>query len=165
MKNIYYIILATFLLTSTLNAQTPNNNSNPFVGTWEYQDGNEIFRVILWTDNDNEHIKGHYEKVINNNGIESYVLSSDKEKHEGQNQSWIPYSIFCVIDNQVMGGIIIDNTVNSNLYHFRKNGKLKFILNNNLTTANWRIESSQGPKINEAPEFSVPTDIILTKVE
>lgn len=163
MKKIYFIL--TLMCTICLNAQISNNTENPYVGTWEYQDGNEIFRVFLWMAEDNQHILGHYEKVISNNGIETFVFCSDKEKYEGLNQAWLPYSIYCTIDNQVLGGIIVDNTVNSSMYHFRKNGKIRITLNSDFTNAVWIVQEQNGTKINEAPEFSVPTDIVLTKVE
>ena len=163
MKNIYFIILATFLLTSTLNAQ------NSFIGTWEYQTGNEIFRVILWLDENGEDIKGHYEKVTINNGVETYIYCSDKEKFQGNNKGWSPYVINTNGNDIIIGGTFIDNTVNANLYHPLKLGSVKIeVVNNNGTdpiTAQWNVKRGQGPKINEAPEFSVPTDIILTKVK
>jgi hypothetical protein len=155
----------------SINAQITNNTNNPFLGTWEHQDGNEIFRVFLWMDDNSGDIRGHYEKVINNNGIESYVYCSDKEKFQGNNKGWTPYVINTNGDNNVIGGTFIDNTVNANLYHPLKLGSVRIELlsnTNSLVTAQWTVERKKYQGVissDEAPEFSVPTNIVLTKVE
>ena len=75
-------------------------------------------------------------------------------------------------DNQIIGGVFKDNTVDENLYKQQKIGRLTLeILTNSgglnpTITAHWKVERKkyQGLIINEAPEFSVPTYIVLTKV-
>jgi len=150
-----------------------------FIGTWEHQVGNEIFRVTLWENdepvpNGTMEIMGHYEKVqVTSSGLgtlEQYIYCSDKEKFEGNNSSWLPFVIWLGGDNQSVGGTINDNTVEDTTYYHLKKGVLTMeILTNSggTVTASWKVERKkyQGVKNNEAPEFSVPTDIVLTKVD
>src|SRR5690606_36065932 len=113
--------------------------------------------------------RGHYEKVINYNGIEVFVYCSDKEKFIGNNSGWLPSVLTATADTDSLVGPFIDNTVNQNLYDQQKLGsvKIELISNNGSSpiTAQWTVRRGQGPYIYEAPEFSVPTDIVLTKVE
>lgn len=171
MKNIKYILIL-FLSISYTQIQA----QDIFIGTWEYQQGNEIFRVFLWENEETDHlgntsILGHYEKVqLVGNGLEQYIYCSDKDKFVGNNQGLLSSALLISGDNQSVGGSFTDNTVDENLYNQLKLGHLtmEIITNSGGTiTASWKVErkSYQGVKMNEAPEFSVPTDIILTKVE
>lgn len=163
MKNLFFKLTIILLGISNIEAQ------NNFIGTWENQVGNEIFRVSIWLSQDGNYLNGHYEKVINNNDIETYIYCSDKEKFIGNNSGWLPTVFWLQGDNQLIGGAFIDNTVNSNLYDQQKLGsvKIEIISSNTLgsITAQWTVIRGQGPYINEAPEFSVPTNIVMTKVE
>ena len=70
-----------------------DNNFTPFLGTWEYQNANQIFRITLWKENMVEYengnlpsfyrdkIKGHFEMVeIGQQGqqFETIIYTSDK---------------------------------------------------------------------------------------
>lgn len=70
MKNLYRTLIICVAFITTINAQ------NPFIGTWEYQDGNEIFRVEL-SLNENNRIRGHYSKIQTNNGFEIVLYKSN----------------------------------------------------------------------------------------
>ena len=169
MKTYIYIII-TLISLSTFNT----NAQDIFLGTWEHQEGNEIFRITLWQDaEDSTYILGHYEKVQFVNGIETYIYSSDKEVFIGNNDWWLTAAIATKDgNNEKIAGTFTDNTVNGSLYKKHKVGYVEIeILTNSgglnpTITAHWKVErkSYQGLIINEAPEFSVPTDIILTKV-
>ena len=65
MKTIKHIVITLFLLLTFnfVNAQ------NPFHGTWEWQNGNQTFRVFLFAQNDTT--KGHFEMVELNSGVET----------------------------------------------------------------------------------------------
>ena len=126
MKNqIYKILIA---LTFGFSAFTGNTQSI-FTGTWEYQSGNEIFRVFLWEDNlesGSQVIKGHYEKVIvNGDGTETFVYCSDKEKFSGQNKAWLPFVIHGADNNQELSGTFTDNTVDQSVYAQQKSGQIR----------------------------------------
>lgn len=160
-------ILLLFITTTNISAQSIDNISNPFMGTWEYQTGNEIFRVILWLDNDGQNMRGHYEKVSVLNGVETFIYCSDKEKYQGINTAWLNQVIYMSYDNDLLiGGSFDDNTVNSNLYAPIKTGRITVeLLTENPATLRWIVKRGQGMSVNEAPDYSVPTDVILTKVE
>ncbi len=168
MKKLFYTIITLALSFTTLSA----NAQNIFLGTWEHQEGNEIFRVKLWQDTeDSTYILGHYEKVQINNGEETYVYSSNKEEFIGDNDWWLTAAIVTKDgSNTKIGGSFTDNTITGNIYRKYKSGHLSFeILTNSgglnpTITAHWKVERSPGLILNEAPEFSIPTDIVLTKV-
>ncbi len=168
MKTLFYTVITLALSFTTLSA----NAQSIFLGTWEHQEGNEVFRIILSINTeDTDHIIGHYEKVQVNNGEETYIYSSNKEDYVGNNNGWLPYVVTSKSgDNSKIYGTIYDNTVDENLYQQIKVGRFTFeILTNSgglnpTITAHWKVERSPGLILNEAPEFSVPTDIVLTKV-
>ncbi len=162
----YLIIIATTLLSFASNALQVNSEIrhplSTYLGVWEWQNGNEVFRVRLRVDpKNNMNFVGHYEKVsVDANGNETFIYNSNKEVFAGNNKAWAPFVIF--------GGGFIDNTVDQSKYHPLKNGSLKFEI---LTatpgniTARWHVFRRDGGETDDdAPEFSVPTDVILTKV-
>ncbi len=159
-KFLLFIIIVTNSINLNAQAKYPLST---YTGVWEWQNGNEIFRVRLRADlEDNTRFIGHYEKVsVDANGNETFIYNSNKEVFTGNNKGWLPYVI--------TGGGIIDNTVDQSKYHPLKHGSLKFEI---LTatpgniTARWHVFRKTGGIIgdDEAPEFSVPTDVILTKV-
>ncbi|WP_452220253.1 DUF6705 family protein [Lacinutrix salivirga] len=182
MKNIKVILIltiATTMLSFTIlkkeetfsnNLNFELNQNNPFIGTWKYQNGNEVFIINLFTNLENE-IIGHYKKVIidNNGNIISEIYNSNKELGS-TNQNW-PYTIFLGQFNgeNSIGGVITDNTIINAPRSFYK-GKLKMRIQDSncstcLVTAVWKVEKNQGFKSPNEPDFSMPTDIILTKIE
>ena len=77
MKTIFYILLIIPFVASkaqVINKLNTNHNL-PFVGTWEYQDGNDIFRINIWEDG--EDLKGDYWFIEVNNGIETIICESN----------------------------------------------------------------------------------------
>ncbi len=146
-----------------------------FTGTWEYQENNEVFRVILWEYNEAPNvIAGHFEKfVVDDNGIiQNYIYASEKGKIQGDNKGWVPSAINVDVTSNYLFGPFVDNTINPNLYDRIKRGqvKIEIISNNQLTntvTARWTVQESEGQHLtfsSVSPDFNVPTDIILTKV-
>ena len=169
MKTYIYLILVLTLSLST----TQSKAQEIFLGTWEHRSGNEIFRVFLFENLTYENeIHGHYEKVQINNGTETYIYSSDKNKFVGNNQRPSLTTIMASGNNESISGLFEDNTVDENLYSQLKSGHIDIIIISNsggrnpVITAKWKVErpSYQGVTVNEAPGFSVPVDIILTKV-
>lgn len=162
------IIVFVFLLTSFIS----HAQRSTFTGTWEYRSGNEIFRIVLWEDtNELDLLKGHYEKVvINSSGDETFIYCSDKEKFQDHNTGWIPFAISLKEIQSKLSGSITDNTVDQSQYDPLKSGQLRMeILSNTggsnpTITASCKINRDEGIAIKESPNYSVPTDIILTKV-
>ncbi|QYJ67368.1 DUF6705 family protein [Flavobacterium litorale] len=173
MKNIYKIyLIITFLLcnSNVVMAQfvpiNPSTPSSPYEGTWHYQDGNELFIVSLWKE-DSGDFRGHYKKVEYNNGtIGATILNSRKVYNDGFVFPPVIYGDF----NSATGvsGVICDNTLDNNLYDC-KDGRLQIQINSNCTncpvTAIWKIEEVPGLRIEGfISGFSIPTDVVLTKV-
>ncbi|MGX1022969.1 DUF6705 family protein [Psychroflexus sp. MBR-150] len=174
MKTIKHILLnISLLLTVGMHSQT--TPMDLFTGTWEYQENNEVFRVILWEYNEApDVIVGHFEKfVVDDNGIiQNYIYASEKGKIPGDSKGWIPFAIYAGVSTDFIKGIFKDNTINPNLYDRIKTGevKIEILSNNQLTntvTARWTVKVRVGDHLtfsSVSPDFNVPTDIILTKV-
>ena len=166
---IHTILILTLLIFNSQHVLAQEENYTPFIGTWEWQNGNEVFRVTLF-ENSYLGLVGHYEMVQQNNGLETIVFTS--KKVVSSNEVWPPFVISGRVGINAFAGTIRDNTVDASLYNSEKIGQVVIeILNNSgglnpTITARWKVERKkyQGLIINEAPEFSVPTDIILTKV-
>ena len=158
MKNIIFTILFT-----TVSLFTYSQNEN-FVGTWEWQDGNNIFRVELYIDEDND-IRGDFEMVEDlGNSQESLIYESNIDIGFGLKYGPV---IFGGSDGFEMGAAFTDNTVTHPYGPLR--GKLKMVIQPSntpgLTTATWQLQRTRGLKrADDNRTFNVPTDIVLTKV-
>lgn len=176
MKKIYLILI--FTLSLSCKAQQAQEkpgtdllvNLQPFVGVWEYREGNDIFRVNIWENN--RYLKGHVEFIevdlINGLEVETVVKTSDRCEANG-------FCHFPVIfggsgDGQLMSGLFSDNTIIIDNVYKGKFGYMSLtIIQNNCTTcpttAQWIVKEHRGFKLDTEPEnFSVPIDVILTKV-
>lgn len=174
MKTIKHIFInISLLLTISIYSQT--TPMDLFTGTWEYEENNEVFRVILWeSDIKDNFIQGHFEKfVVDDNGIiQNYIYTSEKGKIPGDNKGWVPSAINVEVTSTYLSGPFVDNTINPNLYDRIKRGqvKIEIISNNQITntvTARWTVKERVGQHLtfdSVSPDFNVPTDIILTKV-
>jgi hypothetical protein len=167
---IYTILTLTLFLFNPTNVLAQDEDYTPFIGTWEWQNGNEVFRVNLFEETDLG-LVGHYEMVQQNNGFETVVFTS--KRFVDGNEVWPPYVISGRTGISAFAGTIRDNTVNAQLYDSEKRGKLVIVILtdsgglNPTITASWKVERKSyqsGLTDDEAPDFSVPTDIILTKV-
>lgn len=159
----YTIINVLFFLTFFVS-----NSQNPFHGTWEWQDGNQIFRVFLFSQNDTT--KGHFELVVVNNGAETIIYTSNKPYNSNMTQHWHPViNVGLNNDGVSLDGRILDNSYDYEHPDFDQydlwdsNLKMK-IISTNPTTATWKVNYS-GLTPSNAPPINIPTDIIMTKVE
>lgn len=200
MKNYIYILTLSILSLYSCHAQLvvnydnfnngPNegkyfkdidNNFTPFLGTWEWQDNNQIFRITLWKEeyNENENgnrpsffwdeIKGHFELVeIGQSGGQFETTIYTSQRKIGQsNTDWFP-----VIDGASNNGInfeglIYDNSVPYDPNYItgvRGNLILTIIPNSQPQQMDWKVTLPQGMYGTDQPtEFNIPTDIVLTK--
>lgn len=142
-------------------------SQNPFHGTWEYQNGNQIFRVHLFEQNSTT--KGHFEMVVNNNGIETVIYTSDKPYNSVTSQHWHPV-INVGLNND---GISLDGRVLDNSYDYESSSFNNYqlceswlsmkIISTNPTAATWKVNYYDIVP-NNVPPINIPTNIILTKV-
>lgn len=173
--NTIIVLLINFSCYAQLNngnGNTASTDSNfvPFIGNWEWQDGNETFKVEIYADGND--LKGHYKLVeTDTNGNETTIYKSNKLLNPSLN-FYYGYAIFGGSNDGILFHALIDDNVllgngNDNV----KLGNLAFTIINNGTngqpiTATWKVNILQGLKSTEEPaEFSIPTDIVLTKVE
>ena len=172
MKTILYTLLTLFIsLNSFAQSRYDVNNLTPFVGNWEWVNGNETFKVEVYIEDN--YLKGHYFLSDINNGIVTTIYKSNKVINEnwgfvfgdaifGGSQDGILYHA-SIEDNVLLGEGIND-------YKATKQGSLGFTIINDGTngqpiTATWEVTILQGLKLDSyPPEFSIPTDIVLTKV-
>lgn len=156
MKYIYLLLTLILLSLSNLEAQ------NPFIGTWEHQENNIIFRVQLYMTDDG--LRGNYEKVSVSNGLEIIIFKSNKDIGHGLTYGPV---IFCYSNNYELKGWLIDNTISTQTDLPIFTGNLKMdIISSNPTTATWKITGNNESRLDiDNREFSIPTDVVMTKVE
>ncbi|WP_281847651.1 DUF6705 family protein [Olleya namhaensis] len=161
MKTILTIIISVLAINITI-AQNPNNA--PFLGTWEFQENNKIFRINIWENQTNDGIDGHYWLIeLDANGNETIIDQSDKEKIDGCNCSWSEAFSAYSKDGEELRGLIRDVTPLPKDRTWIDGLLSMSIQENNPTAAHW-IVSYDGPIYFEA-RFQIPTNCILTKVE
>lgn len=172
MKTIFYILLIIpFVASKAQVISNPNTNHNlPFVGTWEYQDGNDIFRINIWEDG--EDLKGDYWFIEVNNGVETIICESNynipgTDVYNG-------YVLFGGSSDGIKMGLHIDdNTIDcrNGLYERKGiSGSASLTMQNPKctncpVTALWKVQRMRGIRIGDQPtEFSVPNNVIMAKV-
>ncbi|WP_179317967.1 DUF6705 family protein [Winogradskyella undariae] len=169
------LILTILFSCSAFKTASVTYQTNPFVGTWQYQDGNEVFIVTIWMNaNENEYfdensIHGNFKKIIvdaNGNEI-SEVYTSLGYYDAEQTVAYAPafHSSYNDNSNRIQGGILDRTMPNGKL-----EGTFSLTLQNNCincppNTAIWKVKKDQGLRPLDEPDFNVPTDLILTKIE
>ena len=159
MKTIIYSILFVFI---SINTQAQDTiDLAPFIGNWQWVDGNKTFTVEIYQNYDStngNHLAGHYkmEETINNLTVTIYK-SNRLFDHDNLIYGDANTEIF-------FSGSIDDNTTQG---YVTKRGYLRFnILDTTPVTATWKVERYYGPRMDVEPaNFNIPTDIILTKVD
>lgn len=163
--------LILFALTIGFNTFSQNfptsTTSNDFLGTWEWQNGTETFRVVFFNDSTydgSQTIRGHFALLETDvNGNETLIYTSDR-LIEGTDQNWIP---------MINGGRYLDYN-DSYRFSLRDNTTDSFLLgvldlkflnvsSQSSLLVSWKLRVDG--MADEDQNFNVPTDIILTKVE
>lgn len=152
-----------------------NNYYTPFIGTWEYTNGNETFRVVLWkvarhqsiteTNSFMDEMHGKF-SMIQNAGLpnETIIYRSDKNLPNSTSPWPNVIQISGGIANEI-GGAFIDNCILPTTDKTFIIGKLEINLNaTSPLTANWKVIDLKGLRLSNYPNFRVPKDIVLTKV-
>jgi hypothetical protein len=170
MKGIVHIkllILCSFFSLLFSHAQIGNGNlqNNPFVGIWEYQDGNEIFRVELYLNNEGR-VRGHYEMLTQNpDGTDTLEFKSNKDVGHGLKLGPVIYG---GNNSTTLSAGIDDHSVAIQFDELGSlHGSLKMeIISSNPTKATWKVSGPNGLRLHfDERVFSIPTDVVMTKVE
>lgn len=159
-----------------------NNYFTPFIGTWIYQNGNQTFVLQLWKKTKVEYpatsttkkmfhdeLSGHY-KMIQNYGQPNETVLYTSQINIGSSSTPWPTIIAAgkALENYKMTGTIFDvaGPLHPN-YQMGIEGNLVFTINanSNPLTAKWKVTLPMGMRGSDEPStFTIPTDIILTKV-
>ena len=167
MKTLLYSII--FLSFSAISFGQ-NSNLNPFVGNWEWINGNETFKVELFKarSSEGEVIKGHY--ILINNVTNDVIYKSNKLLLP-EIDYYYGHAIYLgSSDPTYISGIVDDNVLFSGDGNYAvKLGQLKFTLQNTCptcpTTATWKVSRLPGGQVGLPQTFTIPTDILLTKID
>ena len=176
MRRILYITLLVLILPiSNINAQQ-NVNLNPYVGTWKYTNAStkEEFTVVL------RETTYRYQ----NEPLEQCIVGIYIYKKNGQiiydNSSQFTSNVSAIKMPIYAGTSVKSGTPSKLIFYVKDYGKMKngspktsegwltLISSSNPKQLRWQPEEPEGVYVAEQapiPGFSIPTDIILTKVE
>lgn len=151
-----------------------NNHFANFTGTWENTTGNITFRVTLWkvsevqwiteTNCFMDEINGSY-KIIQNAGMANEVILHNSVKYYAVNDQTSSNIMWIRTSNGIgAGGSIVDNCTLPTGTQLSGFVTIK-ITNSGVapSIAHWTVKRG-GIRFTGDPTFTVPTDIILTKV-
>lgn len=154
-----------------------NNNYANFTGTWENTTGNITFRVNLWKDEKVDFtttdpncfmdlIRGSYQ-IIQDVGTSNEIILHNSVKYYPQNNLTKTYCMVLFTGSAIgVSGFIDDNcAAYPNGESTFLSGRLRITITNpgyTPSTAQWSITRSAGAF--GGATFTVPTDIILTKI-
>ena len=129
-KKILYLLLV-FALGGSNKATPQSAVASPYEGTWHYQDGNELFIVSLWKEDDGT-FSGYYKKTEYNNGvIGATIFNSRKVYDDG---FVFPPVISGSFDMQYgVSGTIYDNTIENNTEDFKSG---RYLIQNIMIISN-----------------------------
>ena len=166
MKHIIAIIVLAISFSTYSQTQADIPTKDDFIGLWEWQNNNEIFRVNLfdYQEDGETGIGGHFTMLqVDNNGNETVLYTSNR-LIEGTNDYWRPMITGCrYLDyNESYRFFLRDNTSD---YFLLGDLYLKFL--NNLNSGqplqiSWKLRP--GGTRSQDEIFNVPTDIVLTKM-
>jgi hypothetical protein len=159
-----------------------NGYFDKFLGIWEYQDGNQIFRVHLWKEvmveyNDywKDRINGHFQKIsISASGEETIIYTSEKTVAGGTDiwSSVISLGSIKGASHNKATGLIFDNCQDS--YSAEQPLGLQANLEISITSGTGAVGTEMfwhpylfrdGFRFSHIDYvFKIPTDITLTKV-
>lgn len=168
------ILIITILFSTNGFSQTLSINptTDDFLGTWEWQNSNQVFRVEIFEapSYNGTTLKGHYKMVeVDNSGNETEIYNSNRPIYPGST-TMFPAAI--------TGGQHLDWLENTYGFFFQDSTvevgnpppplgdlKLKFLptQQGEPLRVSWTL-IVEGIA-SEGQAFSVPTNMILTKVE
>ncbi len=154
------IVVYLMALTSYIVAA----QENPFVGTWEVDNGTTIFKVQISENSDFgvNGIVGDYQLINKNTG--AVIYNSLEELSQGV---FLENSIYGGFVNGKLSAGIDDRTIDHPGYSVLRGNLIIELLNTTpYQTATWKVERRQGVILSDDDRvFNIPTDLILTKIE
>lgn len=161
--------IVSFLFFHLLFCDSYTYAQSIFEGTWQYQNGNEVFIVKIWEE-DNVML-GYYKKITTDASGNQTSLIFTSRKDYGNGDYYLDHSIYGDVSETELNALFDDNTMANSEYNIKRGYLNMKILQQGLpgcttctTTATWKITEKRGLRVNYVEGFSVPTDIVLTKV-
>ena len=170
-KSVLFLLL---VFTTALGFSQDTTNLAPFVGTWQWTEGNQTFTVELYITNkkflvkdQDKVINGHYE-MTSSNGL-GMTYKSNKLLLPEVNYYYGHAIYGGSVDGILMHGSIDDNVLfNGDGNYVVRRGQLSLRLQDTCNgcpiTAKWEVSKPLGLTIGNPRNFTIPTDLILTKV-
>ena len=170
MKNIINIaIKVVLIILCVYSTNTVAQEMDYFKGTWRNQTGNKVFTVTLWQDGPSV-LKGHYKMItVNSSGQQTGVVY-DSNKPIGTSTTNWPFVLSVNIHSgsYTIGGPIKDNTV-TNQRRFIDGmfsmESISLICTTCVKKVRWKVKKDQGVRGIGEPDFNIPVNLELTKVE
>ena len=163
MKYLKYILLLVISL-ALFPEVFAQQLTQTYPGTWNYQNGNQVFVVKIWQDGNT--FKGHYKMTVINSGTTIY----NSRRQFGDGIFFPPTIVGYANTQNGLSGSICDNTILGYTEDcLEGNFQMKIIpflpgCTSCVVTATWKVSDTPGMKVGQDPPFSVPTNITLTKV-
>lgn len=170
MRNLTFFITFIFAYSAFAQNFDIDRSVDILKGTWEYKNGNEIFRIVLYENNELNELDGdYYLYEVDSNNNETLIHNSNRLLGStGLNYPSL-ITLYGVQNNRA-SGMFYDNVLHGNGQEFMKSGWCSVeIMDNpcngcvNQTTLNWKVFDRIGLKYKDYP-FNVPDDIIMTKI-
>lgn len=171
---IFTILVSTSFTSISAQTTVPETNTNsidtPFVGLWQWQNGNRTFQVDLFLNEEGKGIDGHFKMLETYaNGLQIVIYKSKMDV--GHGLTYGP-AIYGSSDGTILEGAVDDNTVPnpSNYQVLWGSLKMEIVTTGNCigctTTATWKVkENQEGRFEGDNRTLNIPTDITLTKVQ
>lgn len=164
-KNTTNLFFLFILISSSIFSQTRNAQNAPYVGTWEYQKDNQIFRLNIWEDSEPNpydgqyYLNGNYKMIEKNNGAETIIYSSNPNGEQNA---------------EALNGLLLDGVYSGIFHQMHDNSSDKIgtfeITSFPTSEISFHVSKMSGININpigtpEQEDFEIPNDIILIKKE
>jgi len=178
MKAMYKIIILLLLVSPSMEAysqrQICTKNIDAYVGIWEYKNNEEIFRIIMkkgivylsnvLTDcllGDYYYKKGNI--VVNDYNSGNNIPDTYTRKTSLNVIIYATNAFNCEYKDRVDENRLYMHFSDINLNKHTASGAIHLLSPNSIR---WILEEEEGEYVGEAPPlgFSVPTDVIMTRV-
>ncbi|MFY7666349.1 MULTISPECIES: hypothetical protein [Flavobacterium] len=171
-SNIFFLLILGFVCSLTVYSQTNDPVNAPFVGTWNYQNGNQIFQLIIWEDpepdlNDGSYcLRGHYKMIDLSSGNPTVIYKSDSDAPVGL--KWPSAFIGHVFSGNIFGATFHEIHSGSSFLYGDLSIRLLDVCPTCPAKISFNLVKEKGIRFYDVGEpiisdFVVPNNIELTK--
>jgi len=173
-KIIILLLFVFFCLETYSQRQICTKNIDAYVGIWEYKSTTEIFRIIInkstidIADFFADCLLGDYYYKKNNVVVNDYdsgknIPSTYTRETSSNVIIYATNAFHCEREDRVTGNSLRMSFRDEYLNKHTASGEIHLLSPNSIR---WILEEEEGEYVGEAPPlgFSVPTDVIMTRV-